>query len=932
MCKYLFLSIILLFSLGSFAQKGVLKGRLIDSVGSQSLKSATISVLDEQDSSVEVFGLSDEGGSFIIKGIAQGQFIVKVFFEGYKTFRRKITINKENLLVDLGTIYMKNKTKELEEVVVEASPITIKKDTIEYNANSFKTKPNAVVEDLLKKLPGVEVSKTGNVTAQGESVQRILVDGKRFFGDDPKMATRNLPPDIIDKIQVYDAMNDQSVFSGFDDGTRTKTINITTKRSKNTGVFGKAFVGAGNDGNYESSVNLNRFKNSQHLSFVSEGNDVNKQAFSVQDFLGAVGRGGGSGAAGLGGGNSSTGITTVWAAGLNYKDVWRKNTDAYGSYFYNNVDIFNVTNCNTQRFSGSNVDSTQYSIGLSTSTNKNQNHRFNYNIEMPIDSANSLIIRPNLSYQKSTVNTQAVTHTTLNYSSPLSEVNQNLNTNNNGFNNTADVLFRHRFKAAGHTYSIDINGGNTTNDGNLNNYSSTITVRGLDTINQQNNNASNAENISTTFSYTHPIAKKQIIQLGANYSYNLGLSNQNTFSIDSTGKYTIPVNNLTNDFKNIHESERFTIGYRLQDSKLNFGITSGVQFTDLNSINRTNDSMSIVKHYTNLYPTANFIYRFSRSTNLRINYNGRTSSPSLSQLQPVTNNTNQTNITTGNPNLNQSFTNSLRIFFTSLNVFKMRNIYALINASTTNNGIVSEITQFTNGAKAGTQRTTYINKSGAYSATGYFNYSMQLHKPKSNLNFSTNLSTSKSLSVINGNTNNTYNSTIGETIGWTMNLKERFDLNLHTTSTYNIVKNSIQAQTNSNYYSQSFWAEPTYTFKGGWVFSNDFTYTYYTGRSNGFNVSVPLWNAYVSKILFKKQDGDIKFSVFDILNKNQSITRSISNNSVSDVQNNVLKQYFCLTFTYNIRKFAAPPSVTPSPFKSMRGFGRMGGEGRWGGK
>ncbi len=925
MYKYILTFFILCFSFASFAQKGTLRGRLIDSVDGQSLKSASITVLDAQDSTLEVFGLSDEEGNFNLRGISQGQFIVKITFEGYKTVRKRITINKEKLLADLGNIYMKIKAKDLQEVIVEAAPMTIKKDTIEYNASSFKTKPNSVVEDLLKKLPGVEVDTKGAITAQGETVQRVLVDGKRFFGEDPKMATRNLPPDMVDKIQVYDAQSDQSAFSGFDDGTRTKTINITTKKDKRAGYFGKAMAGGGNEGRYEASATFNRFKNNQQMSFVSEANNVNKQAFSVQDFLGNVGRGGGGRGAGeLGGGNSSTGITTVWAAGLNYKDVWGKSTEAYGSYFYNNVAINNISNSLTQRFA-TNPDSSQFATQASNSLNQNQNHRFNFNIEMPIDSANSMIIRPNISYQSSTVGTQTGTNTTLNKVSELSNVNQRVNTYNNGFNNSMDVLFRHRFKLPGHTYSINISGGNTSNDGTLNNYDTTKTLRGLDTLNQYNNNGSNAQNISTTLSYTHPVAKNQLIQLGANYSYNVSTSDQNTYSADSTGKYTLPVNALTNNFKNSNESERFTLGYRIQNNKLSFGVTGGVQFTNLNSTNRTADTISIIKHYTNLYPAANLMYSFTRTTNIRINYNGRTSAPSLSQLQPVTNNTNQLNITTGNPNLSQAFTNSIRIFFTSFDVFKLRNIFAVINASNTLNGIVSDITQINVGTKAGTQHTTYINKSGAYSVSGYFNYGFQLSNPKSNLNFSTNLSTNRNISILNGSVNNTFNSDIGEKVGWTMNLNEKFDLNLHASTNYSSIKNSINTQTNANYFTNSIWAEPTYTFKGGWVFSNDFTYTFYSGRTSGYNVSVPLWNAYVSKLLFKKQNGELKFALYDILNKNQNVTRTTTNNSVADVQNNVLKQYYSITFTYNLRKFAAQQPAIPGIFRGMHGMG--GGRG-----
>ncbi len=933
MSRYVLLPILLFLSIVSIAQKGVLKGTLIDSVGKQSLKDASITVLDAQDSTLEAFGLSKSDGNFQLKNIALGKYIVKITFEGYRTVHKRLTVSSDKLITDLGDVYMKVKTKDLDEVVVITSPIVIKKDTIEYNAGSFKTKPNAVVEDLLKKLPGVDVSKDGTVTAQGEKVQRILVDGKRFFGDDPKMATRNLPPNIVDKIQVYDAMSDQSTFSGFDDGSRTKTINITTKKDKRRGVFGKAMAGGGDDGRYESSLNLNSFKNNQQISLVAEGNNVNRQAFSVQDILGSVKGGGsgvGNGVAGFGAGNSSTGITTVWAGGLNYRDIWGKSTDAYGSYFYNHVDVNNGSNSVTQRFN-TQSDSTQFATQNSNSLNKNQNHRFNYNIETPLDSSNSMIIRPNFTYQQSTVGTQTGTYTTLDNVSKLSDVNQNLNSDNKGYNGSIDALFRHRFKTKGHTYSIDVNGGGSSNDGNATNYSSTTyadTSFPARIVNQNNTTGSHSGNIGTTFSYTQPIARNQLLEFGLNYSYSQNISDKNTFALNSNGIYTLPVDSLTNNFENTNYSDRVTLGYRIQQSKFNLGFTGGVQFATLSSINRTNDS-SINRHYTNLYPSANFIYNFTRTQNIHINYNGRTSAPSLSQLQPVPDNSNQTNIVTGNPNLVQAFTNSLRIFFTSFNVFRLRNIFVVVNANQTMNGIVNSITQYNTGIKAGTQRTTYVNKTGAYSVNGYFNYGIQLDNPKSNMNFSTTLSNSRSLSLINNATNYTYNSTLGETIGWTMNLNEKLDMNLHTTSTYNIIKNTIQSQTNSNYFTQSFWAEPTYTLKGGWVFSNDFTYSFYTGRTNGYNVSVPLWNAYVSKLMFKKQNGELKFSMYDILNKNQSVTRSTTNNSVSDVQNNVLKQYFSLTFTYNLRKFAGQqPAATPPAFKGMRGMGEGGGRGR----
>ncbi|MEN9598709.1 MAG: hypothetical protein RL596_1020, partial [Bacteroidota bacterium] len=295
---------------------GTLKGKLIDSVGKQILKDASITILDAKDSTLEVFGLTKQDGSFSIENISFGEMIVQIKFAGYETYAKKVNFSKANTRIDLGAVYLKQAANDLGNVTVTQSPMTIKKDTVEFNASSFKTKPNAVMEDLLKKLPGVQVDKDGTVKAQGEQVQRVLVDGKRFFGDDPKLATKNLPPDMIDKIQVFDALSDQSAFTGFDDGNRVKTINITTKKDKRKGYFGRATVGAGastTEGVYDNSVNMSHFNGDMQLTFIGQANNVNKQNFSVQDILGSLG---GGNFGGGGGGRGNIAIGGGAAAGL----------------------------------------------------------------------------------------------------------------------------------------------------------------------------------------------------------------------------------------------------------------------------------------------------------------------------------------------------------------------------------------------------------------------------------------------------------------------------------------------------------------------------------------------------------------------------------------------------------------------------------------
>src|SRR5882757_4971690 len=297
----------LLTIIHAFSQKkisGSVKGTIVDTAGKQDLSQATVSVTPvDSDSSDIQFSTTDRKGSFLIKNLQPGAYHLMISFEGYSHIRKNFTISAASKDVDFKVLYMQLASDLMEEVVIERPPVTIHKDTVEYNAGSYATKPNALAEDLLKKMPGIQVDKNGVITAQGETVSRVLVNGKRFFSDDPKLATRNLPPDIIDKIQVFDDLSDQSKFSGFDDGNRVKTINIVTKKDKRQGYFGKVVAGAGTNQNYDESVNMHRFDNDEQISLIGQANDINKQNFTAEG--GAGGRGGGAANT-----TTNTGVTT----------------------------------------------------------------------------------------------------------------------------------------------------------------------------------------------------------------------------------------------------------------------------------------------------------------------------------------------------------------------------------------------------------------------------------------------------------------------------------------------------------------------------------------------------------------------------------------------------------------------------------------------
>lgn len=924
LCILLFGCCVLLCCLHSGAQQpvsGLVTGTVSDTSGKQSMSGATIAIFDLNDSNAAArYGQAKAKGVFEIRNISPGRYRLLVSFEGYENQSRLFTLTQQKPSAGLGNIIMERKSAMLQEVIVEKPPITIKKDTVEFDAGSYKTKPNAVAEDLFKKLPGVQVDKNGTITAQGEQVQRILVDGKRFFSDDPKLASKNLPPDVIDKIQVFDDQSDQSKFTGFDDGNRVKTINIVTKKDKRKGYFGKAMAGAGSNGTYDNSFNIHRFNGTQQISLLGQANNVNKQNFSIQDILG----GGNNGGRGGGGRGSSTGsgITTTWAGGLNYRDNWSPSTQAYGSYFYNSQHVGTDQQSLTQNIIT--PDSSAFTSQENHSIRNNQNHRINFNIEQQIDSNNSLIFRPNIGFQHTT--SYSSQETQFNGGSekgvPVYHTKSNGSQSNDGNNGQYDLLFRHKFKKKYRTFSVDMNVQNSLNNGAGTNYavnSHFFPTDYADTLNQRIVSHSTGLTVSPTISYTEPIGKNQLLEFNYNYSYSKNISERYTYSLNNaTSKYDHFDSLYSNAFENTFQYNRLTVNYRVQNTKFNLSVGSGVQARSVNSINTTKHT-EIDQHYINLTPTVNFQYIFSKTKNLRVNYSGRTGQPGINQLQPIIATTDSINFTQGNPNLKQQFTHSLRLLYTNFNPVTQRVVFATINASMISNDIQNSVVYLASPPNArGAQLTTPVNLSGTYNINGYFNYGLPLKKPKSNLNFITNAGYAQSQTLINSVSAYSRNTTLGETISWTTNLKDHFDMNLSAATTYFIARNSLQKTQNLNYYTEVLSAEFTYYTNNGWLVAANFDYTYNGNRPAGYNSSVPLLNPSVAKQIFKNKQGEIRLSVFDLLNQNTSITRTITANTIQDTRTNVLTRYAMLTFTYNLRRFAGQGQKMPGMFRGMR--------------
>lgn len=907
------LAFIFTCSAASAQLSATVKGKIIDTTNKQSMKDAAVAVLNGRDSSVEVAALAKADGSFMILNVPFGDMILQVKFNGYETYSKKINFSKANASVDAGTIYMNAAANELAGVTVTESVIRMKKDTMEISASAFKTKPNAVAEDLIRKVPGMEVAKDGTIKSQGETITRVLVDGKRFFGDDTKMATKNLPPDVIDKLQVFDDLSDQAKFSGFDDGNRVKTLNITTKKNMRKGSFGKLVAAGGTDGRYDESINYSLMNGDRQLTFQGQANDINKQNFTQNNIGGGRGFGGGGGFS-FGTGGSSSGITTTLAAGLNYRDVWSPKIDAYGSYFYNAPRVDIVTQTNTNNIIT--ADSSNIRDEYATSVSKPENHRFNFNIENRLDSNNSLIFRPNITLQSA--DNASTSHSTTYGASQggklqglkLIEQQSNNSSNNSGYAiNNSNLTLRHRFAKKGRTISLDLGFSASDNNGDGKNYTlnSYFQPVSADTVNIYYRDSSKSVNFTPTVSYTEPIAKNQMIELRYSYNYTHSTSVNNAYDFDNgSQKYAKFDSLFSNSYKYTSTSNNANLSWRLQNAKFNMTVGAGLQFTSLNS-NNTTKNVIVQRDFVNFTPTMNLTYNFTRTRTLRVFYNGRTNQPSTSQLQPVTTTSDRVNFQIGNPDLRPTFVNSLRILYTSFDPFTQRVMFATINGTITSNDIVSSVTQLT--GTSGGKVTTYVNMGGSYNLNGYFNYGFPIKSPKSNLNFQTNMAynTSRSLltTVLNGTqTNTTQNTTLTETVKWTTNLKDNFDMNLSTSLSYNPIRNSLSAAQNTNYLTHTLAADFTLYSNNGWILASDFDYTHYSNRPAGYNTTVFLVTPSIAKQFLKNKAGELRLTCFDILDQNKAVTATSSANTIVNTISNNLTRYFMLTFTYNLRSFA----------------------------
>ncbi len=807
------------------AQTASLKGTVADNTDNKNLQNTVISLMRAKDSVLVKFARADKAGHFQLSNLKEGDYILMITHPYLGDYFDKPII-KPNEVTDLGKINMIPKSKLLAEVIIKSgSPIRIKGDTTVYTADSFKVREGANVEELLRRLPGIQVDKDGKITAMGERVTKVLVDGEEFFGSDPGIATKNLRADIVKEVEVFDKKSDQATFTGIDDGIKDKTINLKLKDDKKKGYFGKIEAGGGLKDKYDNSVMLNAFKGKRKIAAYGIMSNTGQTNLDWQD---ATNYGGGvdgleTGISDDGGmfmsfsgdgddnyGGGRKGIPRNWNGGLHYSNKFNNNKQSVnGGYKFSKVNAPGVTSTFSKTF----LPDTSWSTN---SVSKNYSsivkHAFNFTMETTIDSNNTLKWTTRANENKSLTRSNYYTES---FADNLDSINNSQrNSNNDAVNNavTSSLLWRHKFKKLSRTLSVnaDLNWNRSKNEGlmySLNNYYRNGIIDNRDTIDQQNIRNNEGKSITTKIAYTEPLLKDMYLEMSYAFNYNANSNERITNANDGGGKYEERIDSLSNFYEFNRLVNTPGLNFRVNKKKYTYSFGSSVAFSHFIQKNVTDD-LKYNYNYTNFFPRASFTYKLKPSENIRFNYNGSTQAPSLEQLQPIRVNTDPLNIYIGNPNLGQAFRHSFNINYSSWNALKERNLWGGANFNMTQNAF----TQFSTIDSVGRRSYQTVNVDGIYNLNLYSDYGFKIPDTKWRLGFGPNININRNVDFVrDAKTKTTVkNKTDTKSYGIRVNVnqyvKDKYNFQIGPNFTWNKSKASVNSSANADYWQISGWA------------------------------------------------------------------------------------------------------------------------------
>ncbi|TRX23750.1 outer membrane beta-barrel protein [Flavobacterium franklandianum] len=914
----LLIAILSLFSFSVFAQKANVTGVLTDGSEKTPVYNSVVALLTPKDSILYTFTRSDKKGNFDLKNVKAGNYIVMTSHRQYADYLEDITVNETEK--NLGTIPLLSKINALREVIIKTGSIRIKGDTTSYRASDFVVSANANVEELLKKLPGIQVDKNGAIKAMGETVQKVLVDGEEFFGDDPGMAVKNLRADAVKEVQVFDKKSDQAEFTGIDDGETKKTINLKLKEDKKKGYFGK-IDGAGeplsgSDSRYNTNFMFSNFKGKRKISaFLLNGN-TGQDGLSWQD------------SDKFGGGNNDVSMSMdddgnvdyEWTGGNNDEEPnvdtqngFIKNTNAGLQYSnkWNDKQTLNLTpNYNKQIYTNNNSRKTQTQVG-ETQLNENaskvsnvnrSNFKLNAIYDVKLDSLNSLRITAKTNFYTTESDEFTSGNTTGNDGLLKNKQLKTFTTDSDKTSISASILYKHKFAKPRRTFSVNAT-GNTLNS-NANNFLKSLneSYEGGDfsnrvDVDQNKIGEKTNQNLNLNVTYSEPIGKKYAMQFAYQVTQNKGESDYLTYDYsDLTGNYDVLVNSLSNQFNQTIITNKPNIKLSYNSKKINYNFGSGIGFTSFDLEDQTLNK-EYKRNYTNFFPTANFSYKYKSNSNLRINYQGATKQPTLDQLQPLRDNQDFFNQTLGNPDLKQSFTNSFNLFNSTYSILTETQFYQSFSYRTTSNLISYSRVIDPESAQTITKP---INTNGNYSFNLYVGYGFKLKKLDLQVNINPNINYNKSVNSINLSTNDSKILNSGFSVYLNKSKAKKYDISLS-----NNFSNSRNATSQNDeiksFNTNNLALDIGVYFREKWKLSTDYNLSS-RQKTVDFqdNLTNQLWNARLQRT-FKNDEFTAYILVNDILNQNIGIRRYVYENSITEEQNSRLKRYAMIGFTWNFK-------------------------------
>jgi len=907
-----FLSIFFLFA---SAQKMEVSGTVKDTATKASLKNAVVMLLTAKDSIITSFSRVKDDGSYTLKNVQPGKYILSVTHPNFGDFVDDIEVKNGNEI--LALVAMTPKSKLLEAVIVKSgNPIRLKGDTTIYTADSFKVSANANVEELLKKMPGIQVDKNGQIKAMGQTVEKVLVDGEEFFGDDPGMAVKNLRADAVKEVQVFDKKSEQSEFTGIDDGKTQKTINLKLKEDKKKGYFGKIDLAGGLkkdiDDRYNDNILLSSFKGKRKITgFLLNGNtgqdglswqdeekfggSSNNMTFDEESGNTYFSNGGNDEEPYV---NTQNGFITNFNAGLQYSNkFYNKATlnfsPKYNSQLYNN---------NRQVYTQTQFKDSMLIKNAVGNTNVNRNNiklRGSYDIKL--DSVNSLKVTANAnSYNTKSLETEKAF--TSGESGNLKNATDRFTNNNiNKDVLSGNAIFKHRFKKNRRTLSLNADWSLINSNGKnfLKSYNQDFFNNFSQNIDQMKDNDRTSTSASTKIVYTEPLSKNYSLELGYQIGLNNGANNQTTFNYTNlSAKYDARVDSLSNHFKqNITQNiPSAKINYAFKKIKINVG--TGISFVDFN-LKDLDFNKSYKRNYTNFFPSANLNYTYKSNHNLRVNYTGSTRQPTIDQLQPLRNNNDQFNQTIGNPNLRNAFTNNFSLSHNAYNFIKDFYMYQSLNVFVESNAITYDRMIETNTGKTTSKP---INTNGNISSFLYGGAGFKIKKIDTRINLNQNFSFRKSVDYLNNGRNLSKIFSSGTGLYISKSKDKKYDLNINNRLDYNFQQTS-QTNTSNSFRTYTLGFEGTVYYKKVWSLNSD-----YNLNSRQKTLQVPgitnnLWNAKLQRT-FKKDEFTLYVLVRDILNQNIGVDRNFFSNTFTETRNDRLKRYWMLGFTWNFKNKA----------------------------